>query len=368
MKIIPLIKPYLDYKEQNAVNQCLKSGWLSFRGDYVKKFEKKFKQLIGGGHVLSTSNGTHAIELSLLALGIKKGDEVIIPDFSFVATINAVLNVGAIPIIVDVSLDTWLMDLKKIEKKISKKTKVILFVNTYGIVNNLKKLEEIAKKNKIFLIEDCAESLGAKNKKKIIGLRGNCSTYSFFPNKTITTGEGGIVVFKNRKFYERAKIIRNQGREDTNIDFQSEINGHNFRMSNVQAAIGYEQLKKINKILRKKKKIFNNYFNLLKKVKKVETLPIIHNYENSYWLFVIRLIGYSKIQRNKIMYNLKQKKIETRPGFYPISLMKPFTKYSKEKCKNSLKLSDSTICLPTSYNITFKQQKYIIKKLLKILN
>ena len=368
MKKIPLIKPYIDIKEQNAVNYCLKSGWLSFRGNYVKKFEDKFKKFIGGGHVLTTSNGTHSIELALLALGIKKGDEIIIPDFSFVATINAVLNIEAKPVIVDINLKNWLIDIEKIKKNISKKTKAILFVNTYGIVENISQIKKIVKKNKLLLIEDCAESLGAKFKKRVIGLRGDASTYSFFPNKTITTGEGGIVVFKKKKIYEKARILRNQGRKEDNVDFQSKFNGRNYRMSNIQAAIGFEQLNKINKILDKKKKIFNYYYNCFKKNQKLKCLPYINDYENSYWLFVLRFVDFSKNRRNNIIKKLKKKKIETRPGFFPISLMRPFTKYSKKKCNNSIQLSESTLCLPSSYDLSLKQQKHITESIFKILN
>lgn len=368
MKKISLIKPYLDIKEQSAVHECIKSGWLSFRGKYVKKFEDKFKKLIGGGYVLSTSNGTHSIELALLALGIKKGDEVIIPDFSFVATINAIVAVGAKPVIVDVSLQNWLIDFEKIKKKISKKTKAVLLVNTYGIISNISEIKKIIKKNKLFLIEDCAESLGSKFNKKIVGLRGDAATYSFFPNKTITTGEGGIVVFKEKKVYEKARIIRNQGREESNVDFQSKVIGRNYRMSNIQAAIGFEQLNKINKILIKKKNIFNNYFLFFKNNKSIECLPVINKYENSYWLFVVRLVGFNKNQRDSIIKKLQAKNIETRPGFFPISLMKPFINYSKNQCRNSIQLSESTICLPSSYDLTLKQQKYITNSLLKILS
>ena len=368
MKKIPLIKPYINIKEQSAVNQCLKSGWLSFRGNYVRKFESKFKKFIRGGHVLTTSNGTHSIELALLALGVKKGDEIIIPDFSFVATINAVLNIGAKPVIVDVNIKNWLIDIEKIKKNITKKTRAILFVNTYGIVNNINQIKKIVKKHKLLLIEDCAESLGSKFKKRVVGLRGDASTYSFFPNKTITTGEGGIVVFKNKKIYEKAKILRNQGRKEDNIDFRSQFNGRNFRMSNIQAAIGFEQLNKINRILYKKKKIFNYYFHCFKKNKKLNCLPLIKDYENSYWLFVLRFVDFSKKQRDNFIKKLHKKNIETRPGFFPISLMKPFIKYSKKKCINSIKLSKSTLCLPTSYDLTQKQQKYVIKTFLELFN
>jgi len=355
----------IGFNEKKYVNECLNSGWLSFEGKYVKKFEKEFEKLIGDGFALTTSNGTIALELTLSTLGVRHGDEVIISDFSFAAPINAILSVGAKPVIVDISNSTWCIDTNKILKSITKKTKAILLVHTYGIIANIEEIKKISKKKKLFLIEDCAESLGSKYKSKLYGLSGDCSTYSFFPNKTITTGEGGMVIFKKKNLYEKAIILRNQGRKKNNKNFFHIMPGYNARMSNINAAIGYAQLKKIKKYLAIRKKLFILYDFYLKKSKLFEMLPVPKNTENSYWLYTLKIKNFNKAKRDKLIVNLLKEGIESRPAFYPLSEMKAYKKYIYKKYYISNQISSSVLSLPTSLGLKKSKIKKISDLLIK---
>lgn len=365
---ISLINPIIDKQELKLVSSCIKDSMLSFRGKFINKFEKKFEEFIGGGHATTTTNGTTAIELGLSTLGIKNGDEVIIPNFCFAAVINAVINVGAKPVLVDVDQSTWTIDPDEIKKNISKKTKAIIAVHTYGIICDIAKIKKIIDDRKIFILEDCAEALGSKIKNKTIGVQSDCSTFSFYANKTITTGEGGMVVFKNKEFFKRSLILRNQGRDPQDNSFLHIYKGFNFRMTNMQAALGYAQMFKIERFLKNKKKIFKVYNKYLSKNKSIIFLPVPKNTENSYWLYTIRLKNFSKKKRNLLIKKLKNKGIETRPGFYPLSEMTPYKKYSKKNYRNSKKIAFSSISLPTSSNLKEKDVISISKILLKELN
>lgn len=364
MKKINIFNLDIGLEEKKYVNECLKSGWLSFEGKYVKKFENEFEKFIGMGFALTTSNGTTALELALSSLDIKYGDEVIISDFSFAAPINAILSVGAKPVIVDILKSSWCIDIDKILKSITKKTKAILVVHTYGIISNIEEIKKISKKKKLFLIEDCAESLGARYKSKFYGLTGDCSTYSFFPNKTITTGEGGMIVFKKKKYFEKAKVLRNQGREQNNKNFFHIMPGYNVRMSNINAAIGYAQLKKIKKYLIKRKKVFDLYDSYLKNSGLFEMMPVPKYTENSYWLYTLKIKNFSKLKRDTLILKLIHNGIETRPAFFPLSKMKAYKDYANKKNYISNQISDCVLSLPTFLNLTNNKIKKISNTLI----
>lgn len=365
---ISLINPIIDKHELKLVSSCIKDSMLSFRGKFINKFEKKFETYVGGGYAATTTNGTTAIELGLSTLGIENGDEVIIPNFCFAAVINAVINVGAKPVLADIDLRTWTINPDEIKKNMSKKTKAIIAVHTYGIICDIAKIKKIIKNRKIFILEDCAEALGSKIKKKNIGVQSDCSTFSFYANKTITTGEGGMVVFKNKELFKKSLILRNQGRNPQDNSFLHIYKGFNFRMTNMQAALGYAQMFKIEGFVKNKKKIFKIYNKYLSKNKSIIFLPVPKNTENSYWLYTIRLKNFSKRKRDLLIKKLKDKGIETRPGFFPLSEMAPYKKYSKKNYRNSKKIAFSSISLPTSSDLKEKDVILISKILLKELN
>jgi perosamine synthetase len=367
-KIIPISKPEIGKKEVSNVLRCLKSGWISGSGGwYVEKFEKSFTNYLEGGSGVAVSSGTVAIQLALKTLGIGKGDEVIVPNITFAATINAVINSGVTPVLVDIEKETWTIDLNQIKKAISKKTKAIMPVHVYGQPAKIDEIKKIAKKYKIKVIEDCAESLGATYKGRKVGLDGDCSIFSFFTNKLVTTGEGGMLVFKDPKKANYAKLLRNQGRV-FNKPFWHKYAGFNFKMTNIQAAIGLAQMSKINKFLKKRKKIFNVYNKLLKKNEIINFLPSNAWSENSYWYYTIFIKGVEKNRKEILMKRLKKFGIETRPGFYPLHSMKPYIKYAKYNYKVSDYFSKNSISLPTFYLLKEAEQIYIVKTLLKALD
>lgn len=359
---IPLLEPSIEKEEYNNILNCLRSGWISSAGYYVKKFEDDFKNFINGGHCISSCNGTTAITLALLSFNIGRGDEVIVPNFTFAATINAVISAGAKPVIADVDQNTWLIDENKIEKLITKKTKAIIVVHIYGIVfkfNNLKKLLKKYKK-KIFIIEDTAEGLGSKFNGKQIGLSGDCSTFSFYANKNITTGEGGMSVFKLKKYYKKAIMIRNQGRNINDRYFWHSIAGVNFRMTNLQASIGCAQIKKIKKFQKLRKKIFKYYDKTFKLDNNINIIPKPKFTENSYWLYTILIKNINEKKRNKLIKLLRNDGVETRPGFYPLNIMPDFKKFAKGSYPGSNYISYRTISLPSSINIKKDEIKTIV--------
>tara|TARA_Y100000768_G_C23975299_1_gene682718 strand:- start:1424 stop:2524 length:1101 start_codon:yes stop_codon:yes gene_type:complete len=355
---IPLARPDIDNSEIRAVSKVIKSKWISSRGPLINKFELKFKNFLGGGYPVSVSNGTHALQLAITSIGLKPGDEIILPNLTFGASINAILNCGAKPVLVDVEKDTWTIDLNQIKKATNRKTKAIMLVHVYGISCKINQIKKFAKEKKLFLIEDCAEALGAKYKNKILGLHGDCSCHSFYANKTITTGEGGMVVFKKKSHYLNAIKIKNHGMSPKKKYFHDLV-GSNYRLTNIQAAIGLEQLKKIKKLYNKRKNIFKIYDNLIDD-NFFKKLPKNNWSVNSYWLYVV--IPKKKINRLKLIKFFKKKGIEISTTFYPLHKMKPFKKYKFGKFLNSEYVGNNGICLPSS-GLNQKEQIYIAKTL-----
>ena len=207
----PIINLKIDNSEINNVIDAMKSGWISSAGSFVSQFEENFSKYLGGGYSITTTSGTTALELALKTLKIGSGDEVILPNLSFAASINSIINVGAKPVVVDVNPKTWTIDCNRILEKISSKTKAIMPVHIYGQPCEMDKIKKIAKSKNIYIVEDAAEALGATYKNAKIGLHGDCSCFSFYANKTITTGEGGMVVFKKKKYFKLANQIKNHG-------------------------------------------------------------------------------------------------------------------------------------------------------------
>lgn len=361
-KMIPIARPILDKKDIDFAVRALKSGRISSNGPFVKIFEKKFEKYLGGGHAVAVSNGTTALELGIKTLGIKSGDEVIVTNFTFAASINSIINCGATPVLADIKRSTWTTGLEEIKKKFTKKTKAIMLVHVYGQPCEIYEIKKFAKKKNIYLIEDCAEALGSKYKKRLVGLDGDCSCHSFFANKTITTGEGGMVVFKKKSHAKKASIVKNHGMSIFKRYLHEEV-GSNYKMTNVQAALGVAQLSKIKKLISHRKKIFKFYDKHLLN-DNLEKLPNNTWSENSYWYYAI--IIKKKINRSLLIKNLTNKGIEVRPTFFPLNLMKPFSKYSKGSYKHSLFLGLNGICLPSS-GLKKAEQAYIIKNLNKEL-
>ena len=356
----PIANLNLGNEEFSKAFDAIKSGWISSKGSYVEQFEKDFSKYLGGGYSVTTSSGTTALELALKTFEVGRGDEVILPNFSFAASINSIINVGATPVVVDIEEDTWTIDIKKIKEKISKKTKAILPVHIYGQPCRLDEIIKIAKSKKIHVIEDAAEALGGTYKGKKIGLSGDCACFSFYANKIITTGEGGMAVFKNKKNSEIASLIKNHGMSSKSFYYHA-IVGSNYRMTNPQAAIGLAQLNRINELYKSRKKIFDYYNKKFSSFGFIKFLPKNNWSKNSLWLYTIIIQNFKSKKRDILIKKLLAKGIETRPGFVSFNQMKIYKKYCKGLFPNSEKISQSTLSLPTT-NISHKDQDYIISQ------
>jgi len=358
----PIANLDLGDEEFSKAFDAIKSGWISSKGSYVDQFEKGFSKYLGGGYSVTTSSGSTALELALKTFKIGRGDEVILPNFSFAASINSIINVGATPVVVDIEEDTWTIDIKKIKKKISKKTKAIMPVHIYGQPCRLDEIIKIAKLKKIYVIEDAAEVLGGTYKGKKVGLSGDCACFSFYANKIITTGEGGMAVFKKKKNSEIASLIKNHGMSSKNFYYHT-ISGSNYRMTNPQAAIGLAQLGRINEFYKSRKKIFDYYNKKLKKFKFIKFLPKNRWSKNSLWLYTIVISNFEKKNRDILIKNLLEKGIETRPGFVSFNQMEIYKKYCRGSYPVSKFISDNSLSLPTT-SISYKDQDFIISQLL----
>jgi perosamine synthetase len=357
-----VLEPIIGEEELFNVIDVIKSGWISSKGSYISKFENSFSSYLSGGYSVAVTSGTTALQVGLTTLGIASGDEVVVPNFTFGASINSIINCGAKPVIAEVEEETWTIDPKKIENYISPLTKAIMLVHIYGQPCKIDEIKKIAKKNDLLIIEDCAEAVGAKYKGKIIGTDGDCSCFSFFANKTITTGEGGMVVFKDEKLASKARLLINHGLS-SKIKYYHEVAGYNFRMTNMQAAIGVAQMKKIEFLINKRKEIFKIYDDRFKDIPEITLLPKNEWSENSYWLYTLLIKDISKEKRDKLLNRMQNKGIECRPGFYSLNLMEPFKKFAKGDYNISNKLSESSISLPTS-SIDKIDQDFISETLL----
>jgi perosamine synthetase len=318
----PVYQPSLGEKEKQNVLECLNSTWISSKGKFINQFEKSFSEFTGVQYSAAVCNGTVAIHAALLALGIGEGDEVIVPSFTYIASVNAIKYTGAKPVFIDSDLNSWQIDPPKIEEKITKKTKAILVVHLYGQPCEMDEIISIAKINNLYLVEDCAEAFGSTYKGKHVGTFGNISTFSFFGNKTITTGEGGMVVTNDLSLHEKVVHLKGQGLAKDR-EYYHDIIGYNYRMTNICAAIGCAQLERANELIEKKIAIANWYEQRLK------GLPIVFHSQvgkvkHSFWM--VSILVSNSAEREKIRHYLKEKRIETRPTFHPVHLMPMYFK------------------------------------------
>lgn len=263
MNKIPIYKPSITGNEKKYVNECLDSTWISSKGKFVNEFEARFCEYTNVKYATTVSNGTVALHLALLALGIGSGDEVIVPTLTYIASVNAIAYTGAIPVFADSREDTWQVDPEDVRRKITSKTRAIMAVHLYGHPCDMDKIMTIAKEHGLFVIEDCAEAFGTLYKGKHVGSFSDISTYSFFGNKTITTGEGGIVVTNDETLFDRAVHFKGQGLAK-HREYWHDVIGYNYRMTNICAAIGLAQLEQAKEFIEKKRQIATWYKDNLK--------------------------------------------------------------------------------------------------------
>jgi perosamine synthetase len=359
--IYPVSIPYISQGDINSVNKVLKNGWISSDGPEVRKFESEFSKFIGRKYSVTVSSGTAALEIAIKALGIKKNDEVLIPNFTIISNALAVVKQQAKPVLVDCNLENWNIDINQLENKINKKTKAIIVTHIYSFANDMDKILKICRKNSIFVIEDAAEVIGLKYKNKKCGSFGDISTFSFYANKQITTGEGGMISVNKFDLYNKCKSLRNLCFGKLNR-FNHEDIGWNYRMTNIQAALGLSQIKNINKIVKKKIMIGRQYYKNLKLNKNLTILPPFISYsKNIYWVVGI-LIKNKKIKSSLLAIELRKFGIMTRPFFWPMHEQQIFKKmklFKKSKFPNSSYLARYGLYLPSYYNLNNKQIDYI---------
>lgn len=347
--MIKISEPYLDEKELKNVIDAVKSGWISSKGSYITEFEQKFAQYCGMKNGIATSNGTTSLHLALKALGIKKDDEVIVPTLTFIATANAVAYCNAKPVFVDSHPVYWCIDPEKIKEKITENTKAIIPVHLYGHPCDMDPIMEIARDHDLYVIEDAAEAHGAEYKGKKVGSFGDINCFSFFANKIITTGEGGMCLTDNDELAERMRILRDHGM-NPNKKYWHDVIGFNYRMTNMQAAVGVAQLEKIEKIIDIKRSNVVLYNHFLKHVNGI-TLPVEEKWARSvYWMYSV-LIDHS-FNRDDLMKKLEREGIDTRPLFYPVHKMPP---YDGGVFPIAEVLSKMGMSLPSSANLKIRE-------------
>ncbi len=361
--MIPVSEPDIGEREIEYVDDAVRSGWVSSHGKYIDEFEKEFSKFIGTEYGLTVSNGTTALHLALSSLGIREGDEVIVPDLTFISPVNAVLYCNATPVLCDIDRNNWCIDSNKIEALITSKTRAIIVVQLYGNSADMEKIMEISRKHKLYVVEDTAESIGTTYRGKKLGSIGDIGCFSFYGNKTMTTGEGGFCTTNNKELYEKMSMLRAYGMTSLKR-YWHEFVGYNYTMTNLQAALGAAQLERINYFIGKKHEIGKIYRNNLKN--KVTLHPEGINYNGTYWLYSILLKN--EKERDNLMDFLYKNGIDTRRFFYPVHVMPPYKKYSKDSYPVSMEISERGINLPSSVKLRDEEVNYICDKIVEFLD
>ena len=355
MEYIPIAKPEITEADRKLVDIVLESGWVSSAGAYISFFEKEFAQYCGRKYAVAVANGTVALHLALLSLDLLIHDEIFVPNLTFIATANVVKYLSNTPNLIDINPETWNVSLNEIKRKIRANTKVIIPVHLFGLPCDMEALMDITKNLDIHIVEDCAEAHGATINGRKVGSFGDISCFSFFGNKIITTGEGGMCLTDDEKLYEKMLVLRDHGMSRTR-KYWHEVVGYNYRMTNMQAALGCSQLNRIDQYLIARRKNGQIYREFLKESPYI-TLPV-DDVGHAYWVFPILVDG----ERDKIIERFEQKKIETRPFFYPLTSLPPYLNHGF--CPVSEEISARGIMLPCYPSLKPEQIEYICETLL----
>ena len=367
--MIPVNTPLLSGNEKKYLTECIDTGWISSEGPFVARFEKEMATYVGREYATTCSSGTAALDIAVSALDLQKGDEVIMPSFTIISCAQALVKQGVQPVLVDSDLKTFNMIVDNIEPKITPKTKAIMIVHIFGLTVDIDPILGLAKKYNLKIIEDAAQMIGQEYKGKKCGSFGDISIFSFYPNKQITTGEGGMVLTDDVELDKRAKSFRNLC--FGNDRFVHEELGYNYRMTNMQAALGVAQLEQINNIVEKKRWIGDTYNELLQDLKFI-TLPIKNTRycDNIYWVYPIMLKDSCPKTAKEVMKLLAEFKIGTRPFFYPMHkqpVFKSMGMFADENLPNSEELYAKGFYIPSGLALTKEQMKEVSEALHKVL-
>lgn len=363
-KLILTAGPSISKLEERYVLDAVRNGWNEHFADYQKRFEEAFAAYIGVKYAWTTSSGTGALHSGLMALGIGKGDEVIIPEITFVASANVVSYVGAKPVFADVEKDTWCLNPRKLEQHITKKTKAVMPVHIYGHPTDMDPVRKIAKKYSLFIIEDACPSVGAEYKREKTGSLSDVAAFSFQGAKIMVTGEGGILVTNNKGVYEKAKYWGNNCKS-SKLFWHDNV-GYMYRMSNLLAALGLGQLERNNEFVEKKRQIFKWYHERLGDIEGLSMNVEKEWAKNIFWMSSIVLDKDFGITRDQLMAELKKRLVDTRPFFYPLSI---FPMYNKPKVNNPVAyhVGLNGINLPSGVLLTEEKVDYIAQQVRDIL-
>lgn len=361
-KRIPVYQPDLSGKEKQYVLDCLDSSWISSIGSYIEKFEKACAAFLGVKHAISVSNGTVALHLALHCLNVGPGDEVIVPTFTYIASVNTIAQAGAKPVFCECRESDWLIDPNDVERKITSRTKAIVAVHLFGAACDMLALREIAKRHGLAIVEDCAESMGSLIDGRHTGTFGEIGTFSFFGNKTITTGEGGMVATNDDALADRLRRVKGQGQSSTRRYWHVEL-GFNYRMTNICAAIGLAQIERISDILSRKREIARMYR------ERLAGFPFVfqHSPENvlsSDWL--VTLLLPPNCDRDRIMEEMLRRGVETRPVFYCAHRLPMY--FEVNEYKVSEEISARGISLPSFPALSRQDIENVVAVLLASLN
>ncbi len=361
---IPVSEPLLAGNEEKYVLECLRTNWVSSLGRFIPEFESKFAGFCGGRHGVAVMNGTAALQLALLALGIKEGDEVIVPDLTFVATANAVRYVGATPVFVDAERESWNMDPEKAAAAVTKRTKAVMPVHLYGHPCDMDRILEVAEKHKLLVIEDAAEAHGAEYKGKKVGSIGVVGCFSFYGNKILTTGEGGMCVTNDGALAGRMRFLRDHAMSPEKRYWHPEV-GYNFRMTNIQAAIGVAQVEQVERFIAIKRSNAKLYASLLNGMPGITLQPEMPWAKSVYWMHSILVdeVAFG-CSRDALMARLKERGIDSRPFFHPMHELPPYRQESRFPV--SVGLARSGMNLPSSLKLSKEEIERVCSAIAEI--
>jgi perosamine synthetase len=362
---IPVAEPLLGDKELAYVTDCIKSGWVSSLGKYVRDFEDRFAGYCGARYGVATFNGTVALHLLAATLNLGPGDEVIMPSLTYVATANAVRYTGATPVFVDSERETWNINPTTVESAITPRTKAIIAVHLYGHPADMDPLQAIANKHGLWLLEDAAEAHGAHYKGRRVGSLSDAAIFSFYGNKIITTGEGGIIVTDNQAWAERAFFLENQGRYPENPYWHPEL-AYNYRMTNIQAAIGLAQLERIDELLAIRCRNAVHYNRRLAQIPGLTLPPQMPWAENVFWMYSVIVEDELGLSRDELRLKLREQGIETRPFFYPVHTLPMYQ--TGQSLPVAEDLSRRGLNLPSGATLTAEQVDYVCDMLTSLLD
>ena len=364
--MIPIFEPYFSGNESKYINHCIESGWISSQGEFILKFEKRLAEYHRLKHAVVTSNCTTALHLSLKAFGIGPGDEVICPDLTFIAPANMVVLSGAKLVLVDIDPQTLAVDPTKLESKITNCTKAIIVVHQFGHAAPMDEIMAIATKHGLRIIEDNAESLGGKYKGRLLGTIGDISCFSFFANKIITSGEGGAILTDDGDIAEKCQILRDHGMS-RQVRYKHVDLGYNYRMTNMQAAVGLAQLEQLDEILALRKNQMELYYTLLDNVPGIILRPFQDWCEPVHWLMTLTLD--KKYNRDKFLQYMKEQGIDCRQMINPVHRADHFAnEYPDSDFLNAIQISTQSAHLPSSTHLRAEQIEYIVSIIKKFLD